>query len=525
MDEKINEGQALQNEEITPVIEPVIDPMVTPKKRKSGKKALKIILCVIVAIVVLLFVAFQVFAAIPKNRVILAAAKTAYATAFGGSADESALGMNSFIRTVLSKDNEQKLSLKEKDGSLNLDIMATRDGEKKLTQLALNDKKNSMAYAYVYSDDLQIIFGYPEQYDEMFYTEDKNSEGYRHFQSNMAQCSENSFSSVEAEGDGMVAMKAVGVLGGRLSGAAAIATSGISGVDLMSVYNDLEVEKISEKKFEINGKSKSCKGYSVVIPSKYAKDFFKAAGDASIDEALDSYVTDISGAKNFSELMDKLADNASDVEAEVYLNGGRIVSCSLKLEADDISMSCDLTMLGKKGPLDDLRLKTSFVSDVGEDTVDISIGTEYDKGTGKYSKEARIKLDDYDGCNMTIKSALDYSSDKGSLNFKLVLDSDDVDNVQIMSLKGSVNSIKKGKSLDMDIDELLLGEVGYELEGSYSFTNQNQTIEHDKANSDIDSLNSDDIDKVTDKIRRKICKNVEESDSDVFAHYIRYYYE
>jgi len=263
----------------------------------------------------------------------------------------------------------------------------------------------------------------------------------------------------------------------------------------MKTFEDaIEINEIDKKEFKINGKNKKCEGFEIVIPEEavveFAESFMdyylskdaKAAYNKYIEQyAADNGVYDAEDLKaEFEAGLAEIEDNAeeiltmietyiSDVEAEMYIYEGEIVSLEAEMEITDASGSMGVESFevglelecegGEYGMYDNYTLTVKMMSmDLIEITKETLVdGDEY---------EVEWKLGGMAMQNMSASAEFVLNKKDGDFEFEASFD-DGYDSM-LLAMEGVVEVEKKEAvtiefdSLKLTVDEELMFDVSGE---------------------------------------------------------------
>lgn len=228
--------------------------------------------------------------------------------------------------------------------------------------------------------------------------------------------------------------------------------------------------------------------------------------------------------KNETEkTFEEMKDNAKDLDVNVYIYKGKIVSLDYKINIDDVDVKCKYTLSGKNNPLDNMAVNLSIDDDGNESESEIRIYTSYDKSKNDYSKKISLSIDFEDNA-IEVSNILEYNTKSGSLKDKFIFDTP-LGEFPVFKFDARVNEFKKGKYADIEINKLRLGDEDFDftLEGSYEFDREGQKIEPLKSDVDIDDMSKKEIGEVTEKINKKFENNIRKLDKSIIGYYLHTY--
>lgn len=503
-------------------------------KSFTKRKWFKPVVAVIVVLIVL-FAAFEIVASVPKNKVILSAFKTVRAVTSEESLDNEILGISDFIESANKKGTEQNIELGDDEGQISVNIR--KDGKNNKFEITADIEKDDdvLADIYMYDDENQRILGFPETYDDVFtYNKSDDRSNYDDFVNSLGLFNYNYSDIEDSFTDGAAGLAITSVIGRAGGQMASFTANVVSRLDPFEAYSMIDVSKAEGTELEIGDRKVRCKGYRVTI----SKELVKECLDLSIKELdnnnvaaaivsiIDNSMTESEKNKLKNETekaFEEMKDNAEDLDVNVYIYKGKIVSLDYKMDMDDVDMKCEYTLSGKNNPLDNMAVNVSIDDDGIESESEIRIDTSYDKSKKDYSKKISLSIDS-EGDMIEVSNTLEYNTKSGSLTDKFIFDTP-LGEFPVFKLDATVDELKKGKYADIEINKLRLGDEDFDftLEGSYEFDREGQKIEPLKSDVDIDDLSKKEIGEVTEKINEKLEKNIGKLDESVIGYYLQTY--
>lgn len=499
-------------------------------KRKWFKPAAAVII-----VLVVLFAAFEIVVSVPKNKVILSGFKTVRAVTSEESLDNEILGIYDFIESVNKKGTEQNLELGDDEGQISVNIR--KGGKNNKFEITADIEKDGgvLADIYMYDDDNQRIIGFPEIYDDVFtYNKSDDRSNYDTFVNSLGLLNY-SYSNIEDSfTDGTAGLAITSVIGRAGGQIASFTTNVASKLAPFEVYSMIDVSKAEGTELEIGEREVRCKGYTVTI----SKELVKECLDLSIKELdnnnvvaaiasiVDNSMTESEKNKLKNETektFEEMKDNAKDLDVNVYIYKGKIVSIDYKINIDDVDVKCKYTLSGKNNPLDNMAVNLSIDDDGNESESEIRIDTSYDKSKNDYSKKISLSIDFEDNA-IEVSNILEYNTKSGSLKDKFIFDTP-LGEFPVFKFDARVNELKKGKYADIEINKLRLGDEDFDftLEGNYEFDREGQKIEPLKSDVDIDDMSKKEIGEVTEKINKKFENNIRKLDKSIIGYYLQTY--
>lgn len=307
----------------------------------------------------------------PKETVMDALATLSSGASMKGLADE--LGITEIMKKVeegsFTVGMEAGLDIPD-DGSMAVagilasstikaEIACDTEAKKALLELGANVGGSDLLSGQIYIDEKQLAVAAPELLDKVFYVEFDNI--IKNFKKSalygMMGMTDEDFSMIEEAFENMEKLA-------EDSDTEEMVEFLLGFEKEIEKFKDkIEVEKIDAEEFEINGKDRKCDGYELVITKKSIASLAEAAIDYYLlsDEAEEFYASieakaeemggvadleDIYDAiedmkENKKEIIDTIKSAVSDVEAEIYIYEGEIVSLDAKIEIADPSGESD----------------------------------------------------------------------------------------------------------------------------------------------------------------------------------------
>lgn len=107
---------------------------------------------------------------------------------------------------------------------------------------------------------------------------------------------------------------------------------------IIDEYGELEFEKASEDKFEINGKKVNCKGYTVEITEDNIMNIVEGMEDI-IDDAYGDVLKDLDiSAKDIIEELEDEVDGMEDLELTFYLYKNKLAAIIAEIDGEEFTM-------------------------------------------------------------------------------------------------------------------------------------------------------------------------------------------
>ncbi len=496
-------------------------------KRKWAKSAL-----VIVAVIVVIACAFEVFAAFPKNKVILSAIRTAADIKNEKSLDEKVLGASRFADAFSKGNTVQEIELFDDKAEISAEYIKS-GRSKKYLYAEIEKDDDVIADLYIYDDDEKRIFGTPELYDELFvYNKNKDNEQYKTLVNSLTQTNVSFNSMFNSLGDGVGGLIAIGAAVSGAEKIAGFANKIISELNPLDLYTQISVTKGDKRNIKIGDDTLKCKGYKINVPKSVIKQCIEITSkEIDKTDAVVDLVEKINGnldskskqeiRKAVEKAFENVKEEVKDLELDVFIYKGRIICCEYEINTDNSRLKNSMTLSGSNNPLDDAEVSAKFENNVSEFETVFKIDTDYNSKTKDYSKNVEMKIIS-DVSEMGISNKLEYNRNMGSLTDKMMIISP-LGDFSVIKLDADVVSLKKGKSFEIEINKLRLGEEESELEvkGKYSFEKDKEDIEVKKADIDVNDMSNKEISKAVEKIRTKLDKNIGKFDDG----FVKYYYE
>lgn len=230
-----------------------------------------------------------------------------------------------------------------------------------------------------------------------------------------------------------------------------------------------EVEKTGKTTATVNGASLDAAAYRVTVSETAMKDFLDAmedaykscgAGGAMADfmrgmgvseEDLQEMEASIDGSQMFDAL-DQLAEAAGDIELNVCVALGYVVSVEWSEEIEDAGVSLNLYFGGGRNYADDLSAELCLDDTRFHWTSTGNHGTE----AGTYTDKTTIRVQDGSD-TFLLNSELEYDPEASDNNFAWTLQSEGI----VLAIEGQLDTGKT--SMNLDIDKLAVSSMGIEL--------------------------------------------------------------
>ncbi len=216
------------------------------------------------------------------------------------------------------------------------------------------------------------------------------------------------------------------------------------GKNMLKVFKDVKIENADKKEFEIDGKDRKCKGYTVTITHDNIEAMLQAVKDAYVDvygDDLDAFADALEALTGESidadDILDETfgdeIDDFDDIEVVFYIYDKKLAAICADIDGTDASIEFrggdtrtseivvvadDEEVLVKKSELDGTT--ESGEIEVEDETV---LEYSYDKKSGEFE----IEVDDmeFDGTflvNKDKKVTIKYSGDIDGMNIDLTCD-------------------------------------------------------------------------------------------------------
>lgn len=256
------------------------------------------------------------------------------------------------MKLTLDKTDVDDLEMLE-SGSIFAEVAYDEAAKKAMLDMGVGYGGSDIVSGQLYIDEKQLAVAVPELLDEVFYVEFDNI--IKNFKKSalaeMIGMSDEDFEIIDE------AFKAL-EKAGKDADADEMLKFFLGFNDEIKEFKDkIEVEEIDAEKFEINGKERKCNGYEVVITKKSianlieaaidyyllsadAKDFYEniagqveeAGGSVDMDSLYDTIEII---EENKDDVLDMVKECISDIEAEMYIYEGEIVSLDASVKITD----------------------------------------------------------------------------------------------------------------------------------------------------------------------------------------------
>ena len=416
----------------------------------------------------------------PKETVKEAFATLAAGESVKGLADE--LGITEIMdnlekkpytigmKVLLDETSLDELKMLE-SGSVYTEISCDTEANKALLDLGVGFGGSDLVSGQLYVDEKQLAVAVPELLDKVFYIEFDNI--VKNFKDSalfdMMEMSDDDFAMIEeafasiekAAEDANTEEMVEFILGFQK--------------EIEKFKDKIEVKEIDAEEFEINGKDRKCDGYEVVVTKKSmvnlveaaidyyflsddAKEFFdslveqveEAGGVADMDELYDAMDE---MKENKGEILDMIETCISDIETEMYIYEGEIVSLEAEMEISDPSGESDETVKiglelectgGEYSVYDNYELAVKVMS-----MTMLKLEKESETDGDNYSAEWTVSsaaLED-----VTIGASFVMNKKDGDFEASAIIGDDDM-KIAIAS-EGTIE-VEKKKSVKVKFDEL-----------------------------------------------------------------------
>lgn len=454
---------------------------------RGNKKPLGKGKIVIGAAAVVIAAGALIFLNVPKNKVMLGAYKTGKAILKEDTALDKILGLSDIKDDIVNGKTMQTVSAEVKgsdstwgiapDIGLKGEIASDRKkGTLLITGYPTYNGKEQLE-GILYRNEAQTVMAVPDLYDGYFYFDNATMKD-KFYDSALNR---------------LLLEQGIEILHETERAGESRSYSQYTGEAWKQLYKGAKVTRDENKSFQINGKTKRCKGYEVVFSKKDMKNLLKShikfidnhptvralvgAGmtmdgglygrserekEARIDDEMNYII------RALETCQDSLND---DLTMLVYIGPkGRVVSVEgeydFEFEDDDFSIEGALSLLGKGNPLDDVAIEGSCSNSYDNDRLSF-----------EFTGNQTLKKSDRQVNSIMELSASD-GYGKGKCTWEGNVDAKDKTwdlTVKLPSVtakaEGTLDNLKKGKSLQMDIDKLKMEASGITfltLEGSYS---------------------------------------------------------
>lgn len=244
-----------------------------------------------------------------------------------------------------------------------------------------------------------------------------------------------------------------------------------------ALYEAIEVEKGDGETVKVNGSSVNCTAYTVVIPEDAMTDWLKAVRSAvsdSVDyrkdltalfssmglpdEVMDQVKKALSDAdpkqsvKTMFKGLEDMVDALGDVELQVYVSDGYIMSVTYSRRIEGTRVRLELDLGGGKNYVDDLSLTVS-VDDSADTELVLTSHGDHGAKNGAFTDETVLEVTQY-GYTNEVSSEMSYAPKKGQNNFSWRIDFEG----GRIDMEGQLATGKN--SMELHLDELELRADG-----------------------------------------------------------------
>lgn len=435
----------------------------------------------------------------PKETVKEAFATLAAGESAKGLADE--LGITEILDKVeegpftvgmkfaLDETNLDELEMLE-SGSIYTEIACDTEAKKALLDMGVGFGGSDLVSGQIYIDEKQFAVAVPELLDKVFYVEFDNI--IKNFKDSalfdMMEMTEEDFAIIEE------AFESVEKAAEEANTEEMVEFILGFNKEIEKFKDKIEVEEIDAEEFEINGKDRKCDGYEVVITKKSmvnlveaaidyyflsddAKDFYgslaeqveESGGVADMDELYDA-IDDIE--ENKDEVIDMIETCISDIETEMYIYEGEIVSLEAEMEISDpsgeseepVKIGLELECTGGEySAYDNYELAVKVMG-----VAILKLEKESETDGNEYSAEWSVSSVALEG--VTIGAS--FVMDKKDGDFEISAIYDDGDMKMSATAEGTVE-VEKKKSVKVEFDTLKIeyndywDEITIGLSGEY----------------------------------------------------------
>ena len=258
----------------------------------------------------------------------------------------------------------------------------------------------------------------------------------------------------------------------------------------------MTVEKAEKGTFVMNGEEVNCKGYLVLISKDSMMNFLRTSTDFFLndEELKDLYLeqlqqsvritemmgggySGVSAEELYASTMEDVADAAeeminfldeslNDVTMTVYVDKkGNLAavngSTHLTVEEEDIQVLFDVLLEGGAYPTQNLKAKLEMEKKEESEKVTVNLTRQgtYDGTNLTDDISIDLKLEDEETHTFGLTYTDTYQADSGDFHVGASVTADSYLAADV-SMTGIVNQLEKGKSIQMDIDELKVMVMG-----------------------------------------------------------------
>lgn len=275
----------------------------------------------------------------------------------------------------------------------------------------------------------------------------------------------------------------------------------------------MTVEKAEKGTFVVNGEEVNCKGYLVLISKDSMMNFLRTSTDFFLndEELKDRYLeqlqqsvrlTEVMGGSysgvsaeemyadtiedltdTVEEMINFLDESLNDVTMTVYVdktgnlaavNGNTHLTVEDGEEKEDIQVFFDLMLEGGVYPTQNMKAKLEMEKKEASEKLTLNLTRQgtYDGTSLTDDVSADLKLEDEETHTFGLIYTDSYQADSGDFHVGASITADGYLAADV-SMTGIVNQLEKGKSVQMDMDELkvmiLDRTASVTLSGNYSY--------------------------------------------------------
>lgn len=264
---------------------------------------------------------------------------------------------------------------------------------------------------------------------------------------------------------------------------------------MKNLEDAIEITEADKKTFEINGKDKKCEGFEIVVPeeaiTEFTEEFMEYYFSADAKAAYEKYVEQYAEENGlydawelkseFNVYFEQITDNAdevitmigeyiSDIEAEMYIYEGEIVSLEVEMKITDASGSMGVESFEVGFELEceggDYSMYDNYNLTVKMMSIDM---LELTKETFNDGNEYEVKWTVGGMAMQGLSASAEFALDKKGGDFEFAAAFNNGSSDMTCSMEGAVE-VEKKKSVTVGIDSLKINvydELMCELSGEY----------------------------------------------------------
>ena len=230
------------------------------------------------------------------------------------------------------------------------------------------------------------------------------------------------------------------------------------------LYDSIQVKRDGSQEVTIGGKNKKAKKYLLTIEEDDVKDLIETYEEIYMDEIFDLEYSTYSGdlrdmlkermEDQFEEIIDAVED---DFEMDVLLYRGKVAGFSFDWTFEDKDEEVDIKITAENSGLANILtdFKYTYETSYGDRETTATIEKETEESGDKVVETIKCVADSYYDDDYEIGYSVDITTeiDGNDFSFEIEEENSEWGDETLVSVSGQIDNVKKGKLLDLSIDD------------------------------------------------------------------------